>query len=347
MQQISLAQSQQLVSHVTMRLNETTMLWGMPGVGKSDGIRQVAVQHGAMLVDIRLSQYDSVDLRGFPGVDHQTGQTVWHPPSTLPFVGNDAFPDDRPILLFFDEVNAASPAVAAVTYQIINDRRCGEHVLKENVRIVCAGNRETDRGVTNRMPLPLANRMTHVEVMLHPDNWCLWAQEAGLPIEGVAFMQFRPALLSTFDPSKPDKAFATPRTWEKALKYYADDEMPADIKQAAMAGAVGDGPSAEFWGFVDVWQKMIPFSEIMKDPKKAQLPEKNDLSMHYAVAVNISGRMDTENADACHTYLCRMEPEFLTMAWTLASRRDNTVMHTDAFLDYAKRIKSVTMPGRK
>ena len=49
------------------------------------------------------------------------------------------------------------------------------------------------------MPTPLANRFTHAEVGIDPDAWCFWAQEAGLPAVGVAFIQFRKALLSTFD----------------------------------------------------------------------------------------------------------------------------------------------------
>jgi hypothetical protein len=188
------------------------------------------------LCDIRLSQYDSVDLRGIP-VPH-AGMTVWHAPITLPFKGNAAFSeDDVPIFLFLDEINSAAPSVAAVAYQLINDRSVGEHRLMDNVRVVAAGNREQDRGVTNRMPTPLANRFTHVEVDVDVNAWCWWAQEEGLPAEGIAFMQFRKNLLSTFDPAKPDKAFATPRSWEKALLYYADKSMPEHIKQAAMSGA--------------------------------------------------------------------------------------------------------------
>ena len=42
------------------------MLWGPPGVGKSQIIAQVAARHDAPMIDIRLSQMEPSDLRGIP-----------------------------------------------------------------------------------------------------------------------------------------------------------------------------------------------------------------------------------------------------------------------------------------
>ncbi len=42
------------------------MLWGPPGVGKSQIVAQVAAGHGVPMIDIRLSQMEPTDLRGIP-----------------------------------------------------------------------------------------------------------------------------------------------------------------------------------------------------------------------------------------------------------------------------------------
>src|SRR3989337_1072678 len=42
------------------------MLWGPPGVGKSQMVAQVAAGHKAPVIDIRLSQLEPTDLRGIP-----------------------------------------------------------------------------------------------------------------------------------------------------------------------------------------------------------------------------------------------------------------------------------------
>lgn len=341
MHTISTADAFEFINHVGFGLREPIMMWGQPGVGKSDLVSQVAAHHNAVLVDIRLSQYDSVDLRGIPSPDTATGLTVWFAPATLPFVGNPAFATDRPILLFLDEINAAQPSVAAVAYQLIHDRAVGEHKLLPNVVIVAAGNRETDRGVTNRQPLPLANRFTHIEIGVDVDAWCAWAQDAGLPMIGIAFMQFRKPLLSTFDPAKPDKAFATPRTWAKALRYFASS-MPDSVRHAAMAGAIGDGPAAEFWGFAEVWQNILKPSQIIADPLGVKLPD--ELSTLYATTVSVSGAMNTQTVAPLNQFLMRLSdsnPELVVLAWQLAARRDKSLLATPAFLAYAKQFKSL------
>lgn len=338
MQVISIPDFKDMITHVGVRQREPIMAWGKPGVGKSEAVKQAAQDHGAGLVDIRLSQYDSVDLRGIPVPTN--GMTVWNAPITIPFKGNRDFVEDaNPIFLFLDEINSAAPSVAAVAYQLINDRSVGEHKLMDNVVVIAAGNREQDRGVTNRMPTPLANRFTHVEIDVDVDAWCYWAQGAGLAPEGVAFMQFRKPLLSTFDPGKPDKAFATPRSWKKALNYYADTKMPDHIKQAAMAGAIGEGPAAEFWGFVDVWGKMPSMQEIEKNPEKVAVP--TEAAMRYAVAVAVSGIMTPKNTTPFATYLGRMDPEFAVLAWQLAMRRDPTVSGTKEFIEFSKKFRAI------
>lgn len=333
---VSIKSAKQLIEDVAIKMNEPVMLWGQPGVGKSEVMQQLARDYNAVLCDVRLSQYDSVDLRGIPVPDD--GFTVWHAPSTLPFEGNEAFPDDGLTLLFLDEINAAAPAVSAVAYQLINDRRVGEHKLKDNVRIVAAGNRESDRGVTNRMPTPLANRFTHIEIAVDVDAWCEWAIKEQLPAIGIAFMQFRKPLLTTFDPTKPDKAFATPRTWVKALRYYSSN-MREDIKQAAMAGAIGVGPSSEFWGFVHVWSEMPSIKEIEANPKTARLPE--DAATQYAVTINVSGNMTAKNAGTFMHYLERMSPEFVVLAWQLGVMRDEGLYTSTAYPQFAKKYNTL------
>lgn len=339
MQTLPLSQAMELVEHIAIKQNQPVMLWGAPGVGKSQGMAALFRQLGGHLVDIRLSQYDSVDLRGIPIHDTATGQTVWCPPSTLPFKGNPNFSPDGLIGLFLDELCGASTATAAVAYQLVNDRAVGEHQLMDNVRIVAASNRDGDRGAQNRMPLPLANRFTHVEIGTDVAGWCFWAQAAGIDPMGIAFMHFRKDRLNTFDPTKPDKAFATERTWEKALRVYADPSIPSHLKQAAMAGQIGDGPSAEFWGFVDVVAKLPNMAAIERDPLGTTMPE--EASTRWATAVAVSGHLSAKNAKPLHEYLKRMDVEYIVLAWQLALRRDDSLYATPQYLDMAKQFSAV------
>ena len=136
-------------------------LWGPPGIGKSDIVAQVTDSlPNSHLIDIRLSLWEPTDIKGIPYFDSNSNTMVWGAPSELPSKEFASQYDN--IVVFFDEMNSAAPAVQAAAYQLILNRRVGQYVLPDNVIIVAAGNREADKGVTYRMPAPLANRFIHL-----------------------------------------------------------------------------------------------------------------------------------------------------------------------------------------
>jgi len=342
--QLTLKDSMEFVRHVSFKHRDPAMLWGEPGSGKTQAGKQLIVDTGSYPCIEHLGQYQSVDLRGYP--DHQNNEMVWYPPASLPFIGNDRFPDDQPVCLMFDEFNGAQKDVFGVAMQILLEHRVGANLLKPNVWIFCAGNREGDRGVTTRMPTPVANRLKHIEVINDVPGFCDWHQAKGsIPPVGIAFHYFRKQLISTFDPDKPDKAFATPRSWEDFWKYYQDESIPENIREAAMAGSVGQGPTDEVIGFTKVWVEMLKtFSmhKIMSDPMGTQLPR--DSNMLYAISVAISGEMSPKTITPLHKYLTRLgakDPEFVILAWQLAIRRDSSLHTTAEFHDFCKQFKQV------
>ena len=93
------------------------MLWGAPGVGKSQMVAQVAEKQNTPLIDIRLSQMEPSDLRGIPfKVDNSV---EWAVPAMLP----NAKRHGQKGILFLDEITSAPPCVSASAYQLILDRK--------------------------------------------------------------------------------------------------------------------------------------------------------------------------------------------------------------------------------
>jgi len=336
---INAIELKQLVKWNVIRLEEVIAIEGPSGCGKSEVIAQAVEEADAMLCDIRLGQYDSVDLRGIPDTNKKTGQTVWYPPSTMPFIGNDAFPDDKIIVIFLDELGSATAPVFGVCYQLLNEFRIGEHVLKPNVRIVCALNRSSDRGITNRMPFPLANRMTWFEMAVSVDAWCDWASRVGVPGVIIAFIRWKKLeALHTYNPDSPEKVVATPRTWMKAVKYFMSD-MPETLKRKSMNGAIGAGVATFFWGFHDTWSKVLPIKSIIKDPMGVELPTEE--SLIYATAVNVSTEMTTKNIGSLYRFLCRLKPEYAILAVQMAVARDENLIDAPEYIDFSQRYRVV------
>ena len=144
-------------------------MWGAPGIGKSDIVKQIADSQDREVIDIRLPLWEPTDIKGIPYYNSQENNMVWASPAELP-----TDPKSNAIV-FLDELNSAAPAVQAAAYQLILNRRVGQYHLPEGVSIVAAGNRDSDKGVTFRMPAPLANRFVHLEMRVDFEYWSMGA----------------------------------------------------------------------------------------------------------------------------------------------------------------------------
>ncbi|MCB1734741.1 MAG: MoxR family ATPase [Gammaproteobacteria bacterium] len=257
------------------------MLWGPPGVGKSQMVSQIALRHGVPVIDVRLSQMEPSDLRGIPF--RVENHVEWAIPAMLP----DAERHGSEGILFLDEITSAPPSVSAAAYQLILDRKLGEYEVPEHWAIFAAGNRQGDRGVTYQMPAPLANRFSHYEVDTHLDDWVAWAYANGIDERLIAFLRFRPELLFDFDPAHNPVAFPSPRSWEfahRALQKFGDT---ADLLLGTLQGCVGPAAGIECKAFVDNLDQLPDIDAILRG-EEVGVPKEIDLQ--YAVAASLVGR---------------------------------------------------------
>ena len=125
-----------------LALQRPIMVWGAPGIGKSDIIKQIGNDSKRKVIDIRLPLWEPTDIKGIPYFNSKKNTMEWAPPAELP-----SDPKSKAIL-FLDELNSAPPSVQAAAYQLILNRRVGQYYLPKGVSIVAAGNRDADKGVT-------------------------------------------------------------------------------------------------------------------------------------------------------------------------------------------------------
>ena len=266
-------------------------LWGPPGIGKSDIVGQITNQlKNSHLIDIRLSLWEPTDIKGIPYFDSNSGTMQWAPPAELPTEEFAAQFDH--IVLFLDEMNSAAPAVQAAAYQLILNRRIGQYVLPDNVVIVAAGNRETDRGVTFRMPAPLANRFRHVNMEVNFDDWKTWAVNNNIHQDVVGYLSYAKGDLFDFDPKVSSQAFATPRSWtyvSEILNIDGFDQAGLFEQKAEIAGAVGEGMANKFMEHRRV-SKDLPNPEEILNGNVKKLNERlsNEISAKYSLVVGLT-----------------------------------------------------------
>jgi len=306
-----------------LSIKQPVFIWGPPGIGKSQVVRQTAACLNLKLVDIRAVLLDPVDLRGIPRIS-QDGRSHWCAPAFLPTEGAG--------VLFLDELNAAPPLVQAACYQLVLDRKLGEYQLPDNWSVVAAGNREQDRAVSHRMPSALANRFIHIDFEVDTDQWLEWAQQSGISRQVRAFIRFRPSLLHDFDPKRETRAFASPRSWEfvsRLLESNPDPEMIHELVE----GAVGKGAAAEFTGFMTLWDQLPAPSDIISDPDGISVPD--NPAVLFALSEMMGAAVTIDNISLVMSWARRLPPEFSVLLMREAVRKTPKIVETSAFSDWA------------
>ena len=233
-------------NNISPKILPSGMLWGPPGVGKSQGVRQIAKEieketgKTVKITDVRLLLFNPIDLRGIPTANADKTLAIWLKPQI--FQMDDS--DDIVNILFLDEISAAPQSVQAAAYQITLDRVVGEHKLPDNCIVIAAGNRVTDKSVSFKMPKALANRLLHIEIEGSFDSWLNWAEQSGINQKVIGFLSFRTDKLFGFDAKNDDLAFATPRSWEMVSNilnnvssnaWYADAEGTINSSKEKLA----------------------------------------------------------------------------------------------------------------
>lgn len=307
-----------------------TFLWGAPGIGKSSIVKQIADERKIGFIDLRLALMDPTDLKGIPFYDKESHTALWAPPAFLPGTGEG--------ILFLDELNSAAPSVQASAYQLILDRKVGEYELPDGWAIVAAGNREGDRGVTYRMPSPLANRFVHFEMDVHVDDWRLWAYKKALDERIISYISYRSEHLFTFDAKSDTKSFATPRSWEyvdKILKSSISSELLLDT----LGGAVGRDVAVSFLAFAKVMNRLPDIQNILTTSHGEYSDEVDVL---YALSTGLVSaylkESSEERLDNLLSYTMNLKSEFAVMIVQDLQRNGIRMEHSKAFKEWVKKF---------
>ena len=257
-------------------------IWGPPGIGKSDIVSQISEDIDAYMIDVRLSLWEPTDIKGVPYYAANDNTMKWAPPAELP----DAkmAKKYKKIVLFLDEMNSAAPAVQAAAYQLILNRKVGTYKLPDNVLIVAAGNREADKGVTYRMPAPLANRFVHLELKVDFDDWFSWAVKNSIHEDVVGYLTFAKKDLYDFDPKSPSRSFATPRSWAFVSELLEDDD-DENTTTDLVSGSVGEGLAVKFMAHRKVASKLPDPVDILNG--KVKEIETKEISAMYSLTVSL------------------------------------------------------------
>ncbi len=287
---------QYLETLVESNIKLSVMIWGAPGIGKSQTVHAVAEAHKLGLVDARLSQMAPTDLRGLPVADREEAVSRWYPPEFLPRKGKG--------ILFLDELNMAPPAVQGIAQQLVLDRCVGNYELPEGWFVWAAGNRQEDGAAVFTMPSALQNRFIHLYTEPEYGSFRTWALENDIHEKIIAFLAWRPTLLHNMD--RADAAWPSPRSWAAADQLH---RAGLDVTPA-----IGEAAAHEFGTWLHVYDKLPDLDAIMAGAgEKIPFPKEPSICFATTLGLAIRARDCTTIQNAFGWLLKDAGPEWLQL----------------------------------
>lgn len=220
--------------------------------------------NGYVLMDVRLSQVDPVEIKGAPFYDVANQKA-----SFIRFSSILPSPDFKwPTYLLLDELPLAPDMVQSAGYQLINDRKVGDYRLPDRCVVIAAGNPPECPGTHFEMSLALENRFDHISLDIDYDGFVKYISQGGHGYDEtmVAFLQFSKEqdkdTLYHIEGQLGKGNFPTFRSWEKALQKVKYGEKEYD----AVADSVGQSCAAKFETFKEL-TKDIPDVNTLVDKK--------------------------------------------------------------------------------
>jgi hypothetical protein len=261
------------------KANVPLLIFGGPGIGKSEIIKQVAGSDEVK--DVRLSMLEPVDMRGLPVINRKSDGTEFNVEWAKP----DFLPKDGKGIILFDELNTADPSVQNAALQFILDRRCGPHKLGDGWWIVACGNKSGHKAHVNPLSAPLRNRFVIIEMSADFNQWRNWAITNSIHENVLGFMASTAGQHLYSDPTDEYGNFPTPRGWTMVSRL-----MKNEIKdRAAIEGAIGKAAANWFLQYCKEVEVMPDIDKLLAGEAKYE-DGPNKLSVTYAIVSNIMFR---------------------------------------------------------
>jgi hypothetical protein len=325
----------------------TPMVASSPGMGKSDIIRDVAKQFKLLLIDIRVSQCEPVDMQGYPGVID--GRMTFHIPEYFPIVGDELPLTNNPEdpteryegwLIFLDELNSGNKQTEAASYKLILDREVYKHKLHPKCLIAAAGNLITDRAIVNTQSTATTSRLINYRLQIDHRAWIDWANANNLDHRIISFIKFKPDILHKFDPNTQELTFPCPRTWEFASKIITNKTTLGEITKIRLAGTVGAGAASELAVYSDIYKSLPTIEEILKDPRSGwKVP--TEPSEQYAVTTMLSHNTTVESIDKIIIAIERLPIDFQVITFKDIYKRTPELQKHPSIVNWISRNASI------
>ncbi len=313
---------------VAMFANQTVLLIGDPGVGKSAICYLAAAEMQMPLYVLLGSTLDPTDIGGLPMRSQDGSYVVRIPLEEIMHCSKE------PGILFLDEISAAPGPVQAALLRLILERKAGSVTLHPETRVVAACNPPEQAPAGFELSAPLMGRMAVVNFRPDDEEVIDFLRALGDDSDSASPMakaireeaqifaavaNVTPELLQIEIPKScvnGGQPWASPRSCERMIRARAAATVAgidplSDAVYALTAGSMGERAAITYSGVVRMITELPSVDEIIANPAECMCP--TDKTKQVA-ALGLMPRLAQRNLWAAYIYATRLKPEFALAA---------------------------------
>jgi hypothetical protein len=330
---------------------------GEPGIGKSAMLKLLAgrmPEYEVAYIDCTLLDLGDFALPYTETLDNDMRITKFAPNARFKLhVG-------KPVIIMLDEIGKAIKSVKNVLLTLMNEHRIGDWQLPVGSIVFGTTNLASD-GVGDVMEAHARNRVCFTTVSkpsagfnadgsVADDSWGRWALDNDIDPLIIAWVKRYPDCLESytdpaqaenpyiFHPGKPQTAFVTPRSLEKASHIVKQRHLLGnDVTIAMLAGVLGETAARYMVSFFTVVDKLPTWEAVIKDPSGVEVPD--DVIAKCIFVFSALSRVDKDTLNNCLTYIERMEKEWQALfcrSLAKASGKQAWAVMNDKFKKWAR-----------
>jgi len=276
---------QQIAASIAVTAGLPIIIWGPPGIGKTEWAYALAKRLNAHMEVVLGSTKDPTDIAGIPNARDATVI-----PPTWAKNLRKAVLSGKKTILFLDEFSAATEIVHSALLRVIREHVVGDldldadpndpkksvpHNLK--VRVIAAANQKKYSAGGRELPAPAANRIIHLfwdvpnprtwamgmltgdwgekQVYIVPDDWKKGREYISAKEDIATFLQLYPIHRHNMprERVKQGVAWPSPRSWDIAAEALGavramrrTEKIDERVENILIVGAVGDEAGGAF-----------------------------------------------------------------------------------------------------
>ncbi len=270
---------------VDMKTLRSVCLWSLPGIGKSEVVRQIAagLEHRTKyrfeFREVRLSDCTIFELLGLMSRNTKDNTVEYVEPP----IYKEPDHTNTYVVYLFDELDKASPQLLAAALHLILDKCFWQYSLPANSIVIAAGNPENiDGEMFSKFKPELNNRFRHYLIEADFQCWKEWALEHEVNRYVLNFLSANNNMIYASDSGEESAAFASPRSWKAVSDYMnlmeSGEEMDWGDCYLDICGDIGQSAALAFKAYCET-QGCLPDMEDIFAGRVKKVPGKADLKM--------------------------------------------------------------------